>query len=152
MREGALSIMNYYRPIAPHSFSAFLSRLLSFLSPSITSSPPSHLSISQTVVHLPPCAAAPICSLLTWPFTSDPIPTILIETKSHYGGFLLLPACLSKCVCLSVCIPPFCVCERLCLPAHWAFFCLVMSYVCLALIGPPFVCLGGVCVLIQKQQ
>lgn len=93
--------------IQTHSTPLFLcffpSPLLSFLSPSITSSPPSHLSISQTVVHLPPCAAAPICSLLTWPFTSDPIPTILIETKSHYGGLLFLLVCLHECVCVFVC-------------------------------------------------
>lgn len=66
--------------------------------------PPPHLSIAQTVVHLPPCATTSICSLLTWPFTSDPMPTILIKTKTHYGGFLFMLVSLSTfvCVCFSV--------------------------------------------------
>lgn len=80
-REGVLSGMDECRPKATPSF--FLLIICPFFLP-----PPSHLSISQTVVHLPPCAAISICSLLTWPFTSDPIPTILIKTESHYGGFL----------------------------------------------------------------
>lgn len=99
--------------------------------------PPSHLSISQTVVHLPPCAAVPICSLLTWPFTSDPIPTILIETESHYGG---APAPVGKPV--SVCVS-VCMCDR---P-----FCVVKSeYVlCLThLIGLVLVCFRCLCVLL----
>lgn len=38
----------------------------------------------------------PLSFVLPWHglFTSDPIPTILIETKSHYGGLLFLPACI----------------------------------------------------------
>lgn len=75
--------------------------------------PPSHLSISQTVVHLPPCAAVSICSLLTWPFTSDPIPTILIKTESHYGGFLWL--LYLSCTCAS--LPSFRNGDVVCL--HW---------------------------------
>lgn len=62
--------------------------------------PPPHLSIAQTVVHLPPCATTSICSLLTWPFTSDPKPTILIKTKTHYGGFLFMLVSLSTFVCV----------------------------------------------------
>lgn len=115
------------------------SPLLSFLPPSITSSPPSHLSISQTVVHLPPCAAAPICSLLTWPFTSDPIPTILIETKSHYGGLLFLPARLGERLCACVfcvwacvyVVPPFCVCDWGVSTWTWPS----LSFVCIYLSG-----------------
>lgn len=80
-REGVLSGMDECRPKATPSF--FLPIICPFFLP-----PPSHPSISQTVVHLPPRAAISICSLLTWPFTSDPIPTILIKTESHYGGFL----------------------------------------------------------------
>lgn len=66
--------------------------------------PPPHLSIAHTVVYLPPCATTSICSLLTWPFTSDPMPTILIKTKTHYGGFLFMLVSLSRvvCVCFSV--------------------------------------------------
>lgn len=81
-REGVLSGMDECRPKATPSF------CLLIICPSFLPPPPSHLSISQTLVHLPPCAATSICSLLTWPFTSDPIPTILIKTESHYGGFL----------------------------------------------------------------
>lgn len=59
---------------------------------------PPHLSISQTVIHLLPCATTSICSLLTWPFTSDPIPTVLIKTKTHYGDFLFMLVSLPKVV------------------------------------------------------
>lgn len=63
-----------------------LSSTLAFLSSLPPFSPLHHLSVAQTVIRLPPSAAVSICSLLTWPFTSYPIPTILIKTESHYGG------------------------------------------------------------------
>lgn len=81
----------------------FLPPWPSYHSPSFLP-PPSYLSIFQTVVHLPPRAAVFISTLLTWPFTSDPIPTILIRTESHYGRppVHAAPPLVHVCVCPSL--------------------------------------------------
>lgn len=52
----------------------------------VMKAPPLPLLISQTVVHLPSFADVLISSLLTRPFTADPIPSVLIQTKSHHAA------------------------------------------------------------------